>query len=122
MNLSAFLASLGAAILARLSSVGASVAASFGAIVMAFTADQRTVLADAKKMFTDTLNAGLAASKSEVNAIEDAATATFQVFCSDEKKFFGVEVSATIILMESAAKTAANIVGTVITGGAPAAA
>lgn len=120
MNLSAFLASLGAAILARLSSVGASVAASFSTIVMTFTYDQRTILANAKALWNTTLDANLAAKMSEVDAIENACTVTYQEFCSDEKKEFSVEVGATIILMESAAKTAAGIVGTVITGGASA--
>ena len=117
MTISAFFASLGAALLARLSSVGASVAAGFATIVMSFTADQRTILADVKQTFADAYAAQKAAGASDQNAIEAAATAAYNKFCSDEKGEFTQEAGATIILLESSAKTAAGIVGSVITGG-----
>ena len=117
MNIAAFFASLGAALLARLSSVGASVAAGFATIVMSFTADQRTILADVKQAFHDKAVELKASGSSEIDAIEGAATAAYNKFCADEKGVFTQEAGATIILLESAAKTAAGIVGSTITGG-----
>lgn len=122
MNIGAFFASMGAAILASLSSVGASVAAGFATIVMSFTADQRTILLNVKKKFVASYNARMAvAGTSEIDAIEGAASDAYNEFCSEEGAEFRVESAATIALLESSAKQAAGIVGTVVTGGAPAA-
>ena len=121
MNISAFFASLGAALLARLSSVGAALSAGFATIVMSFTTDQRNMLLDVKQEFASTYASKLAAGASEVDAIEGAATAAYNKFCSDETQIFVQEKAATITLLESSAKQAAGIIGTVITGGARAA-
>lgn len=120
MNIGAFFASLGAALLARLSSVGAAVAAGFSTILMSFTADQRSILLDVKQTFSDKYSALKAAGGSEIDAIEGAATAAYNQFCGDETKEFRQEAAATITLLESAAKQAASIVGSTITGGVPA--
>lgn len=116
MTVSAFFASLGAALLARLSSVGAALAAAFGTLVMSFTADERTILLNAKQKFHDTYTAAIAANASEIDAIEQAATATLNQFCADEKAEMAKEVSATVTLLTSAAKSAAGIVKTAVTG------
>jgi hypothetical protein len=117
MNIQAFFASLGAALLSSLSSVGASVAAGFATIIMSFTADQRGILLNVKQKFHDSYASRKAAGAAEVDAIEGAATDAYNEFCNEEGKEFSMEASATIILLESAAKQAAGIVGTMITGG-----
>ena len=117
MNIGAFFASLGTALLARLSSVGAAVAAGFATIVMSFTTDQRTILLNVKQKFLDSYNARKSAGASEIDAIEGAATDAYNEFCNEEGKEFSVEAGATIILLESCAKSAAGIIGSVITGG-----
>ena len=122
MNIAAFFASLGAALLARLSSVGAAVAAGFATVVMSFTTDQRTILLNVKQKFADSYAARKADGASEVDAIEGAATDAYNEFCNEEGKEFSVEAGATIVLLESSAKSAAGILGSVSTGGVAAAA
>ena len=117
MNIGAFFASLGAALLAQLSSVGAAVAAGFATIVMSFTSDQRQIILNVKQKFADAYAAEQAQGKSELDSIEGAATAAYNEFCSEEGSEFGVEAGAVIILLESAAKQAAGITASVITGG-----
>ncbi len=122
MNIGAFFASLGAALLARLSSVGAALAAGFSTIIMSWTGDQRGIALDVKEKFATSYQARKTAGASEIDSIEGAATDAFNTFCSDEKKEFVQEAGAIITLLESSAKSAAGIIGSTISGGAPAAA
>lgn len=109
MNIQAFFASLGAALLARASSIGAAVLAGFGTIVMSFTADERQVFADVKQKFHDEYQSRIAAGQAEIDAIEGAGTAAYNTFCNEEGQVFAKEAGALIVLLVSSAKSAANL-------------
>lgn len=109
MNIGAFFASLGAALLSRLSSVGAAVAAGFTTIIMSFTADERLILIDVKQTFHDEYQARIVKGSSEIDAIEGAATAAWNKFCHNEELEMVKEADATITLLASAAKSAAGL-------------
>lgn len=109
MNIGAFFASLEAAILAKLSSVGAAVAAGFATIIMSFTADERTILINVKAVFSTEYRNRIGQGQSEIDAIEGAATAAWNQFCHDEALEFTKEADATITLLASAAKSAAGL-------------
>jgi hypothetical protein len=116
MNLSAFLASLGAALVSRLSSVGAALAASFGTLVIGFTADEKTILLNVKQKFHDSLVARQAAGASTIDAIEGAGSDAWNEFCAEETAEFYKEKDAVITLAVSSAKSAAGIVKTAVAG------
>lgn len=109
MNISAFFASLGAALLARASSIGAALAAGFATIVMSFTGDERAILLNVKQVFHDEYQKRVAAGQSEIDAIEGAGTAAWNEFCNDEEKELVKEADAVITLLVSSAKSAANL-------------
>jgi hypothetical protein len=117
MNIEAYFASLGAALLARLSSVGAALAAGFATILMSFSSDERQMLLDVKQHFHDKYTELKAGGASEIDAIEGAGTAAWNTFCADETAIFNKEKDATITLLVSSAKSAAGIVKAVVTGG-----
>jgi hypothetical protein len=112
MNLSAFLASLAAAILAQLTSVGAAFAAGLGTIAIGFLSHERDIGNKVMDKFHTTLIAAQAAGKSNIDAIEEAATAAYNEFCHDEVNEFKDEANAIITLLVSSAKSAAGIVKT----------
>ncbi|HEY2010513.1 MAG TPA: hypothetical protein VGH23_16105 [Rhizomicrobium sp.] len=113
MNILAFFQSLAASVLASLSSVGAALAQGFATVVMSFTVDQQGILVKVKAKFVSSYQARLAvAGTSQVDAIEGAATDAYNEFCSDESAEFSQECGALITLLESAAKSAAGILGT----------
>lgn len=109
MNIGAFLAALGAALMSRLESVGGSLAISFGTLLMGYTADERVIFLNAKQKWVDTYNAGKAAGKDEINAIEDATTATLNEFCADEKAELSKVVTGIVTFLEGAAKRVAGV-------------
>lgn len=109
MNLSVFIAALEAAVLARLSSFGTAFAAGLGAIGIGFLAHERTIGVNVMAKFHDTYTAKKAAGESEINAIEEAATAALNEFCADEAKEFTDEARAIITLLKSSAQSAANL-------------
>lgn len=113
--LTTFITSLGLALAARLTSVGAAVVAGFTTILINFSNNERQILLDVKTKFNDSLQKRLDAGQDQLTAIEGAASDAYNVFCNEEKKEFAQEAGATILLAESAAKRAAGIVGSVLT-------
>jgi hypothetical protein len=116
MTLTAFLQALAAALLTKLSSVGAALAAGFTAVVIGFTEDERAVLVEVKQTFLDEYNKRKAAGTSEIDAIEGAGTAAWNKFCADESAEMAKEADAIITLLVSSAKSAAGIVKQAVSG------
>lgn len=90
-------------------SVGAALMSGLSAIASGFLADERLILVNAKATFSDSYGALKAEGKSDLDAIEGAATATLNKFCSDEKAEMAQEVSAIITLLVSSLKSAAGL-------------
>lgn len=92
-------------------SVGAALMHGLSAIASGFLADERTILVNAKAKFSDSYEALKADGKSEIDAIEGAATATLNQFCADETAEMAKEVSALLTLLVSSLKSAAGLKG-----------
>jgi hypothetical protein len=115
MNLTAvlaFLVSLKNTLLQDVESVGATFVASEAQTALQFGTDERQILIDIKKKWTDTFHAEQAKGTDLVNSIENASTAAYQMFCSEEQDAFTKVKSGTIANLEYAAKK----VGGIITG------
>lgn len=109
MNLTNFIAALKAAVMAGLSSFGAAFASGLTTIGMGFLASEREIGHKVMASFHDKMSEALAAGKSEIDAIEEAATAGYNEFCHDEIMLFKDEARAIITLAASSAKSAAGL-------------
>lgn len=109
MDLSIFINALKAAILAKLTSFGAAFLAGFSVIGMGFLADEKAIGVAVMEKFHATYDTSKAAGKSEIDCIEEAATAAWNEFCSDEGKEFWKEADAIITLLKSSAQSAAGL-------------
>lgn len=109
MNLSIFIAALKAALLAKLTSFGAAFMAGLSVIGMGFVADERAIGVACMAKFHDAHDAAAKAGKTELEAIEEAATAAYNEFCSDQAKEFWKECDAIITLLKSSAQSAAGL-------------
>jgi hypothetical protein len=111
MNMSAFLAALGAMIQPainyaeqKLASVGAALLAGFGVILNGFTNDQRVIGANIIAFWQAKYHAAVADGATPLNAAEQASTASLQEFCAEEGAEFQKEGMAIITLIESSVK------------------
>lgn len=93
-------------------SVGAALLHGFSAIASGFLADERVILVNAKAKFSNSYEAAKTGGASELDAIETAATATLNQFCSDETAEMSKEVSAMVTLLVSSLKSAAGLKAT----------
>lgn len=109
MNLALFIAGLKMAALSALTSMGASFLSGLSVIGAGFLQDERAIGVACMKKFHDTLDAAHQAGKPEKDAIEEAATAAYNEFCSDETKEFWKECDAIITLATSSAQSAAGL-------------
>jgi hypothetical protein len=109
MDISIFAAALKAAIMAKLTSFGAAFMAGLSVIGMGFLADERAIGVAVMEKFHATHDAAVAAGKSQIDAIEEAATAAYNEFCSDQTKEFWKESDAIITLLKSSAQSAAGL-------------
>jgi NADH:ubiquinone oxidoreductase subunit K len=101
MDFTVLLAALKAAVIAKLASIGAAFAAGFSTIAIGFAADERAIGAAVMAKFHESLDAAHKAGVSEVDAIEQAATAAYNEFCHDEVVEFRKEADAIITLLRS---------------------
>jgi len=105
----AIIAALKAVALNAAQSIGASLAIGFSAIAAGFMPAEKQILVDTKAAFYNEYDAQKAAGASEINAIENAATAALNKFGSEEGAFMVQEVRATITLLVSSLKSAAGL-------------
>jgi hypothetical protein len=112
MNLTTFLQGLANTLLQGAESVGGALLAAFGQIFLQFTSDERSIMLKVKQKWLDTYNAAVAAKASEVDAIEQASTAAYNEFCSDESDEFNKVKSGVIANLEYAAKSTAGLLKT----------
>lgn len=107
----AFLGSLKTTLVQDVESVGATFLASEAQVGLQFGTDERQILIDVKKKWSDTFHAEQAKEGATlVNSIENASTASYQVFCSEEQDAFTKVKSGTIANMEYAAKKLGGLI------------
>lgn len=90
-------------------SVGAALMHGLSAIASGFAADERVILVNAKAKFSNSYEAAKAGGAGELDAIEQAATATLNQFVNDEKAEMAKEVDALVTLLVSSLKSAAGL-------------
>jgi hypothetical protein len=105
----AIIAALKAVALNAAQSIGASLAIGFSALAAGFLPAEKQILVDAKTEFYNTYDAQKTAGASELDAIENSATAALNKFGSEEGAFMVQEVRATITLLVSSLKSAAGL-------------
>lgn len=110
MNLAQLIAGWGASLAGKLESLGASLAASFGMLLLGYTQEERQIIADCKQFFHDTYNAKVAAGESQINAIEETTTAALNKFAHDEEAEFHKILSGIIDFAAGALKRAAGVI------------
>lgn len=108
-SLGTLVSALTSALLARVESIGGSLALSFGSLVMGYTADERQILLNAKQHFLDAYHAAKAAGADELNAIEQAATSAYNSFANEEGNEFHTIVGGVIDFMQGAFKRLAGV-------------
>lgn len=109
MNFTIILAALKSAVMTAVASIGASFLSGLSVIGQGFSNDERAIGAKVQQKFHDVMDAALAAGKSEIDAIEEGATAAYNEFCHDEVTEFKAEASAIITLLASSLKSAAGL-------------
>ncbi len=109
MDLSVIIGALKAAVLSIASSVGAAFASGLTTIGMGFLAHERTIGANVMAKFHDTYAEAKASGVGEIDAIEQAATASYNEFCHAEVVEFKAEAEAIITLLTSSLKSAAGL-------------
>lgn len=109
MDFTIILAALKSAVMTAAASIGASFLSGLTVIGQGFANNERAIGAAVQKKYHDTMDASLAAGKSEIDAIEEGATAALNEFCHDEITEFKTEAQAIITLMQSSFKSAAGL-------------
>lgn len=104
--LQSFLAALAATLLQSAESIGGALISAWAQIALQFSSDERDILIKVKQKWLDTYNAEKAKGTDEINAIENASTAAYNEFCSDERDEFNKVKSGVIASVEYAAKRA----------------
>lgn len=107
MNFSVLLASLKAALLSKLLSLGGALLSGLATIGIGFGSDMKGILVDTLQAFHDAMDAALSAGKSEIEAIEEGATVARNTFCNDMEKDGAKEADAIITLITSSLKAVA---------------
>jgi hypothetical protein len=106
MNISSLFASLKTAVLSAVVSLGGALLAGLATIGIGFASDMKSILVNVLTKFHDAYEAALSAGKSELEAIEEGATAARNEFCSDMQAEGAKEADALITLLTSSFKNA----------------
>lgn len=88
----------------KLISIGAAFVSGFTVILNGFGNDQRAIGANVIAFWQAKYNSAITAGASELDSIEQATTAAFNEFCSEEGKEFSKESDAIITLLASSVK------------------
>ena len=93
----------------KLISVGASLAAGLGSLLLGYSTAQRDLFTKMIAYYQAKVKANEAAGQSVITALENAFTATLNEFCAEEGALFNDEKTALITLVHGALKQAATV-------------
>jgi hypothetical protein len=116
MNIQKLIAGWAGALFGSLESLGASLVASFGMLLMGYAQDERQIFSDCKQFFHDTYVAKVAAGMGDLEAIEEATTAALNKFAHDENSEFHKILSGVIDFTAGSLKRAAGVLVTATSG------